>query len=63
MRRLGRFIKNLNGEFITGEDVGTNPRDMEYIRMETQHVTGIPRKPRWQRRSIAITAQRCFSWV
>lgn len=42
MRRFGRFIKNLNGEFITGEDMGTNPRDMEYIRMETQYVTGLP---------------------
>src|SRR5476651_1012117 len=42
MRKFGRFIKNLNGEFITAEDVGTNPRDMEYIRMETQYVTGVP---------------------
>ncbi|MGY3213514.1 glutamate dehydrogenase/leucine dehydrogenase [Mucilaginibacter sp. HD30] len=39
LRKFGRFIKNLNGEFITAEDVGTNPRDMAYIRMETQHVT------------------------
>src|SRR6195952_4080760 len=42
VRKFGRFIKNLNGEFITAEDVGTNPRDMEYIRMETQYVTGVP---------------------
>jgi leucine dehydrogenase len=42
MRSYGRFIKNLNGEFITAEDVGTTTRDMEYIRMETQHVTGVP---------------------
>jgi leucine dehydrogenase len=42
MRKFGRFIKNLNGEFITAEDVGTNPKDMEYIRMETQYVTGVP---------------------
>jgi len=42
MRRFGRFVKNLNGEFIAGEDMGTNPRDMEYIRMETQYVTGYP---------------------
>jgi leucine dehydrogenase len=42
LRKFGRFIKNLNGEFITAEDVGTNPKDMEYIRMETQHVTGVP---------------------
>lgn len=42
MRSYGRFIKNLNGEFITAEDVGTTMRDMEYIRMETSHVTGVP---------------------
>jgi leucine dehydrogenase len=42
MRSYGRFIKNMNGEFITAEDVGTNMRDMEYIRMETSHVTGVP---------------------
>src|SRR6195952_508496 len=42
LRKFGRFVKNFNGEFIAAEDVGTNPRDMEYIRMETQHVTGVP---------------------
>ncbi|MFB0494544.1 leucine dehydrogenase [Mucilaginibacter sp. OAE612] len=42
LRKFGRFIKNLNGEFIAAEDVGTNPRDMEYIKMETSHVTGAP---------------------
>ncbi|RZK69793.1 MAG: Glu/Leu/Phe/Val dehydrogenase [Pedobacter sp.] len=42
MRSYGRFIKNLNGEFITAEDVGTTTKDMEYIRMETTHVTGVP---------------------
>jgi leucine dehydrogenase len=42
MRKFGRFIKNQNGEFITAEDMGTTMKDMEYIRMETQHVTGLP---------------------
>lgn len=42
MRSYGRFIKNLNGEFITAEEMGTNTRDMEYIRMETNYVTGVP---------------------
>lgn len=42
MRRFGRFVKSLNGTFIAGEDLGTNPRDMEYIRMETKYVTGLP---------------------
>jgi len=42
MRCFGRHIKNLNGEFIAGEDLGTSVRDMEYIRMETKYVTGVP---------------------
>ncbi len=42
MRRFGKFIENLNGEYITAEDVGTSPRDMEHIKMETEYVAGIP---------------------
>ncbi|WP_207532259.1 Glu/Leu/Phe/Val family dehydrogenase [Desertivirga arenae] len=42
MRRYGRFIKNLNGSFITAEDLGTDTKDMEYIRMETSYVAGLP---------------------
>jgi leucine dehydrogenase len=41
-RRFGTFVRNLNGKYITAEDVGTSPRDMEYVRMETRHVTGLP---------------------
>src|ERR1700733_4933988 len=42
MRRFGRFIDDLGGKYITAEDVGSNSKDMEYIHMETKHVTGIP---------------------
>lgn len=42
MRRFGKFVNNLNGKYITAEDVGTTTKDMEYIRMSTRHVTGIP---------------------
>ncbi|MCC9136634.1 Glu/Leu/Phe/Val dehydrogenase [Pontibacter silvestris] len=42
LRKFGRFVKNLNGAFITAEDIGMTAKDMEYIRMETQHVTGLP---------------------
>ncbi len=42
MRRFGKFVNNLNGKYITAEDVGTTTKDMEYIRMSTKHVTGIP---------------------
>lgn len=41
-RKFGRFINNLNGKYITAEDVGTSTRDMEYVSMETRHVTGLP---------------------
>ena len=37
----GRFIHSLGGRFITAEDVGTSPDDMEYIRMETPYVAGL----------------------
>ncbi|WP_345156239.1 Glu/Leu/Phe/Val dehydrogenase [Pontibacter saemangeumensis] len=42
LRKFGRFVKNMNGCYITAEDVGTTPKDMEYIRMETEHVSGLP---------------------
>lgn len=41
-RKFGRFINNLNGKYITAEDVGTSTRDMEFVAMETRHVTGLP---------------------
>jgi leucine dehydrogenase len=43
-RTLGRFIDRLGGVYITGEDVGTTLRDMEYIRMETPYVVTLPRE-------------------
>lgn len=41
-RALGKFINRLGGKYITGEDVGTTLRDMEYIRMETPYVVTLP---------------------
>ncbi|MES2591834.1 MAG: Glu/Leu/Phe/Val dehydrogenase [Bacteroidota bacterium] len=42
MRRFGKFINGLSGKYITAEDVGINTKDMEYIKMETDFVTGLP---------------------
>jgi len=42
MKRYGRFIDTLNGNYITAEDVGTSEADMVEIRKETKHVTGLP---------------------
>lgn len=43
-RAHGRFIETLGGRYIAGEDVGTSPRDMDYISMETRHVAGTTNK-------------------
>lgn len=40
-RAHGRFVESLKGRYITAEDVGTSPADMEYVRMETQSVAGL----------------------
>jgi len=41
-RRYGKFVNSLNGKYITAEDVNTSAKDMEYIAMETEFVTGVP---------------------
>jgi leucine dehydrogenase len=40
-RAHGRAVESLGGRYITAEDVGTSPEDMEFVHMETEHVTGI----------------------
>lgn len=42
LRRFGKFVNSLNGKYITAEDVNMKTSDMEYIHMETKHVTGLP---------------------
>lgn len=39
-RAFGRYVESLNGRYITAEDVGTFEEDMDFIHMETDHVTG-----------------------
>lgn len=41
LRAHGRFVDRFGGRFITGEDSGTSMADMEIIRRETKHVTGL----------------------
>ncbi|MAO83178.1 MAG: leucine dehydrogenase [Myxococcales bacterium] len=40
-RSYGRFVESLNGRYTTAEDMGTGVADMEWVRMETDHVVGI----------------------
>ena len=43
-RRFGKFVNSLAGKYITAEDVGINPQDMNWVSMETKHVVGLPGK-------------------
>ncbi len=63
MRRYGKFINNLNGMYITAEDVGTSPKDMEYIRMETKHVTGVPESLGGSGDPSPVTAKGVFMGI
>lgn len=40
-RAHGRFVESLGGRYITAEDVGTSPADMDYVHMETEYVAGL----------------------
>ncbi len=41
LRAHGRFVDTLQGRYITAEDVGTSPADMEIVRLETKYVAGL----------------------
>lgn len=40
-RAHGRAVESLGGRYITAEDVGTSPADMDFVHMETEHVVGL----------------------
>ena len=40
---FGRAVDSLGGRYITTEDSGTSPDDMEHVRKATRHVVGLPR--------------------
>lgn len=40
-RAYARFVDSLGGRYITAEDVGTTQEDMDLVRTETRHVTGV----------------------
>lgn len=42
-RAFGRYVDSLGGRYITAEDVGTDVQAMEWVRMETKYVTGLPK--------------------
>ena len=67
-RAHGRMVNSLGGKYITAEDVGTSPADMEYILKETSYVGGLqgrsgdpsPHTARGVFRAMQATAK--FRW-
>ncbi len=43
-KAFGRFVNNLNGRYVTAEDVGINPNDMAMVHQETPYVLGLEGK-------------------
>src|SRR3546814_5137414 len=58
LRRFGQFVDELGGTFIASLDIGTTPKDMEFIRMETEYVAGLPKSLGGSGDSAPFTAKR-----
>lgn len=42
MRSFGKFLQNLRGGFVTGQDVGITSTDVLHMHKETKYVVGLP---------------------
>ena len=42
LRSFGKCVESLGGRYITTEDVGATPDDIEIISQETSHIAGLP---------------------
>jgi leucine dehydrogenase len=42
LRAFGRYVDTLGGRYVTTEDVGMTPEDLEHVAKETRHVAGLP---------------------
>jgi leucine dehydrogenase len=60
-RAYGRFVEGLGGRYITAEDSGTDVRAMEWVRMETNWVTGISRALGGSGDPSPVTARGTFA--
>ncbi|WP_257667726.1 Glu/Leu/Phe/Val family dehydrogenase [Parapedobacter tibetensis] len=60
LRRFGQFVEQLSGTFIASLDIGTTPKDMEYLHMETDHVAGLPKSLGGSGDSAPFTAKGVY---
>ncbi len=62
-RAFGRLVEGLHGRYITAEDVGTTPCDMEWVRAETRYVTGIDEAHGGSGDPSPVTAMGVYSGI
>lgn len=62
-RAFGRFVQNLNGRYITAEDVNISVADIEAVAVETQYVTGTKSQPGASGDPSPVTAIGVFSGI
>ena len=63
LRKMGQAIGDLNGQYITGEDVGSTVEDMLSLRQETDHVMGAPLNQGGSGDPSPMTALGCFEGI
>jgi leucine dehydrogenase len=54
LRAYGRFVENLNGRFITGQDVNLSVEDVRKIQCETNYVVGVSQQSTGPSKMTAI---------
>jgi leucine dehydrogenase len=60
IHKFGEFVHALGGKYITAEEVGMNPKDMDVIREVTPYVTGISKSKGGSGNPSPITAFGVF---
>jgi glutamate dehydrogenase/leucine dehydrogenase len=63
MRAFGVVVEGLLGSYVTAEDVGTSPADMESIAIETSHVAGRPLSSGGRGDPSPATAETVFAAI
>jgi glutamate dehydrogenase/leucine dehydrogenase len=63
MRAFGAIVERLGGAYVTAEDVGTGPADMEAIAAETSHVAGRPQASGGRGDPSPATAETVFAAI
>jgi leucine dehydrogenase len=62
-RAFGKFINNLNGRYITAEDVNIKVDDINQVAKETKYVTGVTSRPGGSGDPSPVTALGVFCGI